>query len=268
MATTLPANELASARRHVAAPKQKSPIVKQTSTANLAASILRKRIAAAEENAYLGSEADIAVEDGVSLPTLRQTARMLEYEEVLTIKPGKGGGYFTRRPSIDSAIKSASQFLSATDLNSESMFMDAADAVMTQIVISAVKCDDRKKIAKLQHFVEEQANQDKSSPLSPTFSFKLSAGLVLILADMSNNVMLELFARILWSEISVIQTAGTYEENQKVTLENYATRLELSEAVLAKDEARALKAWQRRSDFLRSCPKKGFDFTRRTESFI
>jgi DNA-binding FadR family transcriptional regulator len=148
------------------------------------------------------------------------------------------------------------------------MFMDAADAVMTQIVISAVKCDDRKKIAKLQHFVEEQANQDKSSPLSPTFSFKLSAGLVLILADMSNNVMLELFARILWSEISVIQTAGTYEENQKVTLENYATRLELSEAVLAKDEARALKAWQRRSDFLRSCPKKGFDFTRRTESFI
>jgi DNA-binding FadR family transcriptional regulator len=249
-------------RQSASVSKKKSPLVKQTSTANLAANILRQRIAAAEENTYLGSEAAIAAEVGVSLPTLRQTARMLEYEEVLLIKPGKGGGYFTRRPSIDTATRSASQFLSATDLNSDSMFMDAADTVMTQIVKSAVNCEDPEKVAKLTNFVDGQRNQDKSAPLSPSFSFKVSAGLVLILADMSNNVLLELFARILWSEISVIQTAGTFEENQQVTLENYSTRLELSEAVLKRDEERALVAWKARSNFLRSCPKKGFEFTR------
>ena len=30
---------------------------------------------------------------------------MLEYEELLTVKPGKGGGYFTRRPTIETAIR-------------------------------------------------------------------------------------------------------------------------------------------------------------------
>jgi DNA-binding FadR family transcriptional regulator len=266
-ATSVSAKDTALGLRKHSVPVKKSPLVKQNSTANLAATILRKRIAEAEENTYLGSEADIALEVGVSLPTLRQTARMLEYEEVLLIKPGKGGGYFTRRPSIESAIRSASQFLSATDLNNNEMFMDAADTVMTQIVTNAVSCENPEKIAKLANFVQGQRNQDKSSPLSPTFSFKVSAGLVLILADMSNNVMLELFARILWSEISVIQTAGTFEENHEVTLENYSTRLALSEAVLARDEAKALLAWNARSDFLRSCPKKGFDFTRQSQRF-
>ena len=266
-ATSLSAKDTALGLRKQSVPVKKSPLVKQNSTASLAATILRRRIAEAEENTYLGSEADIALEVGVSLPTLRQTARMLEYEEVLLIKPGKGGGYFSRRPSIESAIRSASQFLSATDLNNNEMFMDAADTVMTQIVTNAVNCENPDKIAKLDNFVQDQRNQDKSSPLSPTFSFKVSAGLVLILADMSNNVMLELFARILWSEISVIQTAGTFEENHEVTLENYSTRLALSEAVLARDEAKALLAWNARSDFLRSCPKKGFDFTRQSQRF-
>ena len=173
-ATSFSTKDTALGLRKQSVPPKKSPLVKQNSTANLAATILRKRIAEAEENTYLGSEADIALEVGVSLPTLRQTARMLEYEEVLLIKPGKGGGYFARRPSIESAIRSASQFLSATDLNNNEMFMDAADTIMTQIVTNAVNCENSEQIAKLAKFVESQRNQDKSAPLSPSFSFKVS----------------------------------------------------------------------------------------------
>ena len=240
-----------------------SLLIKSTSTADRVATILRERILSVKEAAYMGSEANIAAEVGVSLPTLRQAARMLESEELLTIKPGKGGGYFTRRPTIETAMRSASQFLSSKDLNSNSMFMDVADPIVNQIVIAAVNCEDKGLINGLRLFVEGQQLADrKNSKLSPDYSFKISADLITLLAKMSNNILLELFSRILWDEISVSHTAGTFEESQQITLSNYNTRLNLAKAVLTKDKEKALRAWGERSKFLRSCPKRGFDLTR------
>jgi GntR family transcriptional repressor for pyruvate dehydrogenase complex len=243
--------------------KIKNPVlVKSSSTADRVAIILREQILSLQEATYMGSEADIAAEVGVSLPTLRQAARMLESEELLKIKPGKGGGYFTRRPTIETAMRSASQFLSSKDLNSNSMFMDVADSIVNQVVIAAVNCEDRGLINELRLFVEGQLANSKNSKLSPDYSFKISADLITLLAQMSNNILLELFARILWDEISVSHTAGTFEENQQVKLSNYSTRFNLAKAVLAKDKEKALRAWRERSKFLRSCPKRGFDLTR------
>ena len=252
-----------SSARQIAVKVQKSLLVKSSSTADRVAIILRERILSMKEEAYMGSEANIAAEIGVSLPTLRQAARMLESEELLTIKPGKGGGYFTRRPTIETAMRSASQFLSSKDLNSNSMFMDVADSIVNQVVIAAVNCEDRGLINELRLFVEGQLANSKNSKLSPDYSFKISADLITLLAQMSNNILLELFARILWDEISVSHTAGTFEENQQITLSNHSTRLNLAKAVLAKDKDKAVSAWRKRANFLRSCPKRGFDLTRK-----
>jgi GntR family transcriptional repressor for pyruvate dehydrogenase complex len=252
-----------SSARQIAVKVHKSLLVKSSSTADRVAIILRERILSMKEEAYMGSEANIAAEIGVSLPTLRQAARMLESEELLTIKPGKGGGYFTRRPTIETAMRSASQFLSSKDLNSNSMFMDVADSIVNQVVIAAVNCEDRGLINELRLFVEGQLANSKNSKLSPDYSFKISADLITLLAQMSNNILLELFARILWDEISVSHTAGTFEENQQITLSNHSTRLNLAKAVLAKDKDKAVSAWRKRANFLRSCPKRGFDLTRK-----
>ena len=240
---------------------KKIPLVKQSSTADRVAIILRERILSSEENTYMGSEAGLSAEVGVSLPTLRQAARMLEYEELLTIKPGKGGGYFTRRPTIYTAMKSASQFLSPIDLNSDSMFMDAADPIVCQILIGAAKCKDKVLINRLKLFVESQHENAEHSRISPDYSFKISADLMTLLAQMSSNIQLELFTRILWDEISVLHTAGTFEENQKITQSNHTTRLHVAEAVLAKDKDKAISAWKKRSKFLRTSPKLGFGLT-------
>ena len=237
-------------------------LVKSSSTADRVANILRDRIMSVKEGAYMGSEAKIAAEVGVSLPTLRQAARMLESEELLAIKPGKGGGYFTRRPTIETAMRSASQFLSPKDLNSNSMFMDVADPIVSQIVIAAVNCEDEDLINELRLFVQGQLDIRKNSKLSPDYSFKISADLITLLAKMSDNILLELFARILWDEISVSHTAGTFEEDRNITSSNHSTRLSVAEAVLAKDKKKAVSAWRKRSKFLRSCPKRGFDLTR------
>lgn len=234
-----------------------APLLKPTSTADRVATILRDRILSTEEGAYLGSEGELATEIGVSLPTLRQAARMLEYEQLLQIKPGKGGGYFTRRPSIETAIKSASQYLSSKDLVSNAMFMDCADALVLKTIEAAVDCEDDALVEELRQWVErEQHNRDNL--LQPEESHLVSAWLMDHLGKMSGNVLLGLFVGILWNEVSTRRTYGTFEGSEEIVKTNYRTRLSVAKEVLKKDKEKALKAWQRRSKFLRSWPRRGF----------
>jgi len=235
--------------------------IRPLSTADRVATLLRERILGTEEDTYLGSEGDLATEIGVSLPTLRQAARMLEYEQLLRIKPGKGGGYFSRRPDIETAIKSASQYLSSKDLISNAMFMDSADPVVTTLVQQAACCQDEKLREELLRFIESQRGQAQSFQ-PPEESFRYSAELMALFARMSGNVLLELFARILWNEVSLSRSPGNFSETQEIMHLNYTTRLSVAEAVHAGDKKGALKAWQERSGFLRSWPKRGFNLTR------
>lgn len=238
-------------------------IVKPSSTADRVANILREHILTTPEGTYMGSEADLADKIGVSLPTLRQAARMLEYEQLLKIKPGKGGGYFARRPDIETAIKSASQYLSSKDLISNAMFMDCADPIISRIIELAVKCEDKALLEELKLFVEGQRkNADQLLP--PEESFKVSATLMTLFGKMSKNILLELFCRILWNEVSVSRTTGTFEDTQQIMKTNFSTRLKVAEAVLKKDGEKALKAWRTRSKFLRTWPQRGFHLRRKT----
>lgn len=234
------------------------PLLKPSSTADRVASILRERILLTAEDDYIGSEAELATEIGVSLPTLRQAARMLEYEQLLKIKPGKGGGYFSRRPSIETAIKSASQFLSSKDLISTAMFMDCADAIVGELATKAAHCDDESLREGLATFIESQREILKGDVL-PEDSFKFSTEMMTLFAEMSGNILLNLFARILWNEISISYPASvSYEDTQDLMRKNYETRLKLAEAVLSRDEKRARNAWRKRSKFLRSWPQRGY----------
>lgn len=230
--------------------------LRPSSTADRVATILRERILTTEEDMYLGSEGDLAEEIGISLPTLRQAARMLEYEQLLRIKPGKGGGYFTRRPDIETAIKSASQYLSSKDLISNSMFLDAADPIVGKMLEQAVKCKNKELREELRQFVEDQRKNSKNL-LPPEESFKYSAILMNLLGRMSENILLELFSRILWNEVSVSRTSGTFQGSEDIVKTNYRTRLQVAEAVLEQDKEKALQAWQKRSKFLRSWPQRG-----------
>lgn len=242
------------------------PLVKSSSTADRVAILLRERILAMEEETYLGSEANLATEVGVSLPTLRQAARMLEYEELLTIKPGKGGGYFTRRPTMETAIKSASQFLSAHNLGSSgSMFMDVAEPIVNQILLAAIKCKDKILIDRLKLFVEDQRTNGGTSQLTNEHSFRISSDLMVLFAQMSNNVLLELFVRILWNQISLSRVSGIFQDSEQLNLDNYNSRLRVAEAVLSKDKAKVLTAWKKRAKLMRAWPQTASSFKKTTK---
>ena len=54
-----------------------------------------------DEDVFLGSESDLIDRFNVSRPTFRQVARLLEQEQLISIRRGPGGGFFSRRPSFD-----------------------------------------------------------------------------------------------------------------------------------------------------------------------
>ena len=62
---------------------------------------LRERILSSAPGEFLGNEAKLLAEYDISRPTFRQVARVLEQEELLIVRRGIGGGYYTRHPSLD-----------------------------------------------------------------------------------------------------------------------------------------------------------------------
>lgn len=78
------------------------------------ARILRREIIAAPEGAHLGSEAELLARLGVSSPTLRQAARLLEQQQLLTVGRGNRGGYYGRRPNAGATAQAAALYLEAS----------------------------------------------------------------------------------------------------------------------------------------------------------
>jgi GntR family transcriptional regulator, transcriptional repressor for pyruvate dehydrogenase complex len=90
-----------------------------TSAALAAAAAIRTdvmRIACDGE--FLGSEDELIERYNVSRPTLRQAVRIVEHEQLITVRRGVNGGFFTRLPTSEAVARVASVFLrlNGTDL--------------------------------------------------------------------------------------------------------------------------------------------------------
>jgi DNA-binding GntR family transcriptional regulator len=75
---------------------------KAAANSNVRSTVARLRgvVLGRAEGAFLGSEDVLEKELGVSKPTIRQAARVLEREGLLRVKRGASGGYFGARPDV------------------------------------------------------------------------------------------------------------------------------------------------------------------------
>lgn len=175
-------------------------VIETESAQGNAASLLRLAVVALREKAlrsgdgaFLGSEQDLIKWLGVSRPTFRQAARLLEQEQLLFIKKGPGGGYFAKTPDLSAAIHFASICLVAKqgkidDISRVGMllFVYAAQA--------AASLPDVAQREKLRCFVGIEAD---GLALEDAQHFaqcieKLSDTLI----DLSTNPALDMFMRI------------------------------------------------------------------------
>jgi GntR family transcriptional regulator, transcriptional repressor for pyruvate dehydrogenase complex len=103
---------MSQAHRSRRVPTATSSAAPTRSAAGGAIQRLRQLILESEDGDYLGSEDNLIEWLGISRPTLRQATRVLEHDQLLTIKRGVGGGFYVRKPTIHSVARATAIFLS------------------------------------------------------------------------------------------------------------------------------------------------------------
>lgn len=84
------------------------------SLVNQTVDALRRAVLSAPgPNVFIGSEEQLIAALGVSRPTFRQAAKLLRHENLLTIKRGMGGGFFTQAPSGEAVSRMAAIYLNS-----------------------------------------------------------------------------------------------------------------------------------------------------------
>jgi GntR family transcriptional regulator, transcriptional repressor for pyruvate dehydrogenase complex len=158
------------------------------------ASALRREILGKEEpNAFLGSEDDLASRFGVSKPTFRQAARLLEFEELVTVRRGPGGGYFARTPGTSVLLRAAATYLVAKRTPLADVVK--ANGVVVQAALAEIAANpDAKLRAQLLGFLDhESVFQSPSDPKDVLAGIKR---FWLLVSSLAGNEALALFLQV------------------------------------------------------------------------
>lgn len=171
------------------------------SAAHRTADALREEILAGDMSddvaeRFLGSEQELLELLGVSQPTLRQAVRMLEHEQLITVKRGVGGGLFSRRPSEQGVTQTASVFLRAQgttygDLN------DTVTTMVTECARLAATHPDRAERERLTRFYDEHLPDGLDESMPADEFARLAGRFDVLLAELTGNPTLTLFVTML-----------------------------------------------------------------------
>jgi GntR family transcriptional regulator, transcriptional repressor for pyruvate dehydrogenase complex len=124
---------------------------------------LRKRIlSSAQVNQFLGSEDQLITALRVSRPTFRQAARLLQHEQLLKIKRGIGGGFFTQAPSATMVSRLASNYLNAQGTTLLQL-NDATGPMLVEAARLLARNPDPRIRARLNEFVGAHAGFEDSA---------------------------------------------------------------------------------------------------------
>ena len=211
--------------------------------------VLRDEILQRADGEWLGWEDDLVERLGVSRPTLRQAARLLEAEELLVVKRGANGGLFARRPTTDAVARMASVFLRAEGTT----VLDLARSwflLLEQSARLAAEHDDPLVRASLVTEVAEIRRSipegDREAMFVATYAFSLE------LADLSRSPTLRLFTRVLSTLIAEAPADLRPIEALDEQLGGPSRRTfeRVAEAIRDGDAARAARNVRRHADLM------------------
>jgi DNA-binding FadR family transcriptional regulator len=163
------------------------------------ADILREEILGREsdgEEWLLGSEDEMIRTLGVSRPTLRQAARMLEQEQLLVVRRGIGGGLFGRRPTAEAVSHSASVYLRSTGATYK-------DLISTQLILGtetarrAAMNPNRKAREALVTFYEGRLPTKERGKSSSVEFIRATVDFQRHVADLAQSPALRVFVYVL-----------------------------------------------------------------------
>jgi DNA-binding FadR family transcriptional regulator len=227
--------------RKVAKPPKKTPDM----AAARVVRILREEILERRGGDFLGSEEDLLVRFSVSRPTFRQSARVLEHEQLLTVKRGIGGGYYARKPTIESVERVASTYLRSRHTSLAQLLEAAAPMSLALVKLAARSHDDFARQRLREHF--EAGLECNVAALAVADANAYDAEAAALIGALSGNPPLELFFATLY-QVGLDETRlWLFNEHPERIASYFERRLEIMRAILASDPEVAEVLQQRSS---------------------
>ena len=149
---------------------------------------------AAEPGAWLGAEAELLQRLGVSRPTLRQAAKMVEADKLISIRRGQGGGFFASRPTAIDAIRAPARYLALNGATLDDM-VRASRAISEEAAGAAALSTDNLLRQQLRGFADSLAEADAATE-TPASWIRRETELARLMARLSGNPVIELFMEI------------------------------------------------------------------------
>ncbi len=148
---------------------------------------------AAAPGDHLGAEDELLQRFGVSRPTLRQAAKLVERDRLVSIRRGIKGGYFAARPDARDAIQSLARFLrlKGTTLGN---VIQVTRPVSEEAAAAAAERRSAADVVLLDAFVAAIGGHD-----TPRDLIAAEVELARLIAGMSGNPVFELVMEIGYS---------------------------------------------------------------------
>lgn len=209
---------------------------------------LREEILAQEDGYFLGSEEDLLERFGVSRPTFRQTSRMLEQEQILVVKRGQGGGYYTRKPSIDIVARATATYLRSRHTTTRQL-VEASKAASSLMVELASNSRDEigrlafaRSLEVLRNYVAEEGDFVEYHQQEMEFGACLAA--------LAANPALELFVASLYRVALFNAQDALLRDRLERRVAFRKLRVRLGDAILAGESEVAIALSARSIDSL------------------
>jgi GntR family transcriptional repressor for pyruvate dehydrogenase complex len=210
------------------------------------ATVLREEILGyqgEEEEWLLGSEDEVLGQLGVSRPTLRQASRILEQEQLLSVRRGIRGGLYGRRPTAQAVTQIAAVFLRSQNTTYE-------DLISAEVILGpacarlAAEADEPTRRA-VRDFYAEALGETSDTEVPLDLFLVASGGFQRQLALAANSPALQLFVNVLMDlarPASRVADIYTNAHRRSITIERHQ---EVANAVYAKKGTQAFRLMER-----------------------
>jgi GntR family transcriptional regulator, transcriptional repressor for pyruvate dehydrogenase complex len=220
-----------------------------STAASVTADVLREEILAnvKEEPWFLGSEDEVMHSLGVSRPTLRQALRVLEQEQLVTVRRGIGGGLYARRPTDEGVAHMASIFLRTESTTYRDLNLALSLLTATCAKLAAGHPDAEKRRSLLAYYDDRTAVRPIAH-MRVNEVVDLHSGFFLEIARLASSPPLSLFMSVL-VELSKVPSGEMPFDATRIS-ETIQRHLGIARAIADGDAKRAEPLTARNFDHL------------------
>lgn len=193
---------------------------------------------------FLGAEGELLQKMGVSQPTLRQAAKILQNDGMLVVRRGRKGGYYAARPGSKDVLRTVAHYLHLQGATLGDVYA-VTNSIFESNSTAAACCTDpalRDQLAHLRENIDEQR--------SPADFIRSEVELMRLLGKMCGNPAAQLFIEISY-EFGLESRQTSLYKFEADRQQARALQRGLCDAVLAGDAEVARLISQRRSAMMR-----------------